>query len=425
LFRISNIRIFEHSGLSKNMAKKTVSSTKKKKDAPKQPPRIYMDYAAATPVDPRVAKATTERLPDVFANSMSFHSFGQQAREVLEASRVDIAAIINVNSKEIFFTGSATESNNLALKGVMFANRNRGKHLIISPIEHACIIESSAWLERQGFEVTRLKVDKFGLVDPQEVAAAIRPDTIMVSVMHANNEIGTIEPIAEIGKVCRAKGVYFHTDAAQTFGKVAIDVKKMNIDLLTASSQKIYGPKGAACLYVREGVKIEPVLHGGGQESGLRSSTVNVPAIYGFAQAGLIAQKEMAKESARMIVLRDKLIEGILKGIKGSHLNGHPTKRLPGNANVWFDFVEGESMIIQLDINGIAASTGSACSSAKLSPSHVLMAIGLQPQEAHGSLRLSLGRWSKASEVNHVLKVLPKIITRLRELSPFKTHEDQ
>lgn len=406
------------------MAKKIISK-KKKSVAKPQPRRIYMDYAAATPVDPRVAKIIAQNLPEMFANSMSFHSFGQQAREILEQSRADIAGIINAKAKEIVFTGSATESNNLALKGVMFANRGRGKHLIISPIEHACVMESSEWLWRQGFEVSRLKVDKFGLVDPNEVAQAIRPDTILVSVMHANNEIGTVEPVAEIGKICREKGVYFHTDAAQSFGKIAIDVQKMNIDLLTASSQKIYGPKGAACLYVREGVKIEPVLHGGGQESGLRSSTVNVPAIYGFAQAGSIAKKEMARESARQIVLRDKFINGILKNIKGSHLNGHPTKRLPGNVNIWFEFVEGESMIIQLDINGIAGSTGSACSSAKLTASHVLTAIGLQPQEAHGSLRLSLGRWSKASDVNYVLKVLPKIITRLREISPFKSNDQE
>lgn len=400
------------------MAKKTV---KKRKTAVK-PKRVYMDYGAATPVDPRVAKMTAQLLPEMFANSMSFHSFGQEAREILEQSRADVAGVINAKPSEIVFTGSATESNNFALKGVMFANKNRGKHLIISPIEHACVLESAEWLSRQGFEVTRLKVDQYGSVDPKEVEASIRPDTILVSVMHANNEIGTIEPIEEIGKICREKGVYFHTDAAQTFGKVAIDVKKMNIDLMTVSSQKIYGPKGAACLFIREGVKIEPLLHGGGQESGLRSSTVNVPAIYGFAQAALIAKKELVKEAARQIKLRDKLINGILKTIPGTHLNGHKTKRLPGNVNIWFEFVEGESMIIQMDINGIAASTGSACSSAKLTASHVLTAIGLKPQEAHGSLRLSLGRWSKDSDVNYVLKVLPKIITRLREISPFKAN---
>jgi len=403
----------------KIMAKKIISK-KRKYVKPAQPKRIYMDYAAATPVDPRVAKKTADNLPEFFANSMSFHSFGQDARGILEQSRADIAGIINANPKEIVFTGSATESNNLAIKGVMFGNKDRGKHLIISPIEHACVMESAVWLERQGFEVTRLKVDGYGMVNPADVAAAIRPDTVLVSVMHANNEIGTIEPIEEIGKICRQKGVYFHTDAAQSFGKIPIDVVKMNVDLLTVSSQKIYGPKGAACLYIKEGTKIEPILHGGGQESGLRSSTVNVPAIYGFAQAALIAKKEMAKEFARQIKLRDKLISGILKNISHSYLNGHPQKRLPNNVNARFDYVEGESMIIQLDINGIAASTGSACSSAKLTASHVLTAIGLKPQEAHGSLRLSIGRWTKASDVDYVLKILPKIIQRLREISPFK-----
>jgi len=409
-------------GHYKTMAKKLTLKKKKHTKQP-QPRRIYMDYAASTPIDPRVAKKTTQILPQISANSMSYHSFGQQAREVLEQSRADIASIINCQPKEIVFTGSATESNNLTLKGVMFANKSRGKHLIISSIEHACIIESAKWLEKQGFEVTRLKVDKYGLVDPQDVVAAIRPGTILVSVMHGNNEIGTIEPIEEIGKICRAKNVYFHTDAAQTFGKVPIDVKKMNVDILTASSQKIYGPKGAACLFIREGVKIEPILHGGGHEFGLRSSTVNVPAIYGFAQAGLIAQKGMAKESTRLTKMRDKLINGILKNIKNSYLNGHPTKRLPNNVNVRFDFVEGESMIIQLDINGIAASTGSACSSAKLEASHVLTAIGLKPEQSHGSLRLSVGRWTKESDINYVLNILPKIIQRLREISPFKTNE--
>ncbi|UMX47545.1 MAG: cysteine desulfurase [Candidatus Nealsonbacteria bacterium DGGOD1a] len=405
------------------MMVKKIIVKKNKSDRQLQPKRIYMDYGAATPVDPRAAKLAAGILPEIFANSMSFHSFGQDARAVLEQSRQDVASVIGAPAKEIIFTGSATESNNLALKGVMFANRQKGKHLIISPIEHACVMESAAWLEKQGFEVTRLKVDKYGLANPDDVAAAIRSDTVLVSVMHANNEIGTIEPIAEIGKICRDKGAYFHTDAAQSFGKIEIDVSKMNIDLLTASSQKIYGPKGAACLFVRQGVKIEPILHGGGQESGMRSSTVNVPAIYGFAQAALIAKKEMAKESARQIKLRDKLIAGILKNIPRSHLNGHPAKRLPGNANIWFEFVEGESMIIQMDINGIAASTGSACSSAKLTASHVLTAIGLKPQEAHGSLRLSIGRQTKDSDVNYVLKTLPKIITRLREISPFKAND--
>jgi cysteine desulfurase len=281
-------------------------------------------------------------------------------------------------------------------------------------------MESAKWLEKQGFEITRLKVDKYGLVDPDEVKKAIKKETILVSIMHANNEIGTIEPIEEIGKICKERGVYFHTDAAQSFGKIPINVNKMNIDLMTVSSHKMYGPKGAAALFVREGTKIEPILHGGGHEMGLRSSTVNVAAIVGFAEACKICKKEMAKEAKRLTKLRDKLIKGVLEKIPGSHLNGHPTKRLPNNANFWFEGVEGESIVIQLDLLGIAASTGSACSSEKLEPSHVLLAIGLRPEQAHGSLRLSLGRWTKEKEIDYVLKVLPKVIERLRKISPIK-----
>jgi cysteine desulfurase len=407
------------------MAKKTISKRKKTRKTGAAPRRIYMDYAAATPVDPRVAEATARRLPEMFSNSMSFHSFGQQARAALEEARQIVADTMGAKINEIVFTASATESNNLALKGIAFANKNKGRHIIISPIEHSCVMESAKWLESQGFEITRLKVDQYGLVNPADVSAAIRSGTILVSVMHANNEIGTIEPIAEIGKICKEKGVYFHTDAAQSFGKMPIDVNKMNVDLLTASSQKMYGPKGAACLFIREGVKIEPILHGGGQEFGMRSSTVNVPAIWGFAQACLIARRDMAKESARLAKMRDKLINGILKNISDARLNGHPARRLPNNINVSFKFVEGESMIVQLDMRGIAASTGSACSSAKLAPSHVLLAIGLKPQEAHGSLRLSLGRQTKESGIKFVLKVLPEIIARLREISPFKSYGEK
>jgi cysteine desulfurase len=271
-----------------------------------------------------------------------------------------------------------------------------------------------------------LPVDKYGLIDPEEVKKAIKKETILVSIMHANNEIGTIEPIEEIGEIVKSqkskvKGqTYFHTDAAQTLGKIPIDVNKMNIDLLTASSHKMYGPKGVACLFIREGTKIEPLLHGGGHEAGLRSSTVNVAAIVGFAEACKVCKKEMKKEVQREIKLRDKLIKGVLEKISGSHLNGHPKKRLQNNANFWFEFVEGESMVIQLDLAGIAASTGSACSSAKLEPSHVLLAIGLRPEQAHGSLRLTLGRWTTEKEINYVLKVLPEVIKKLRKISPFK-----
>ena len=379
--------------------------------------RIYLDYAATTPVDPRVFRAMLPYFSKKFGNTMSLHSFGQEAKLALEKSREEIAGLIGARSEEIIFTSSATESNNLALKGIALANKDRGKHIIISSIEHPCIMESAGWLEAQGFEVSKLKVDKYGRVSPGDVKAAMKKGTILVSIIHASNEIGTIQPIQEIGRICREKGVYFHTDAVQSFGKIPIDVNKTNVDLLSASSHKMYGPKGAACLYVRKGTKIEPILHGGGQESGLRSSTVNLPAIVGFAEACETAKREMKRENERIAKLRDKLIKGVLTKIKGAHLNGHPKNRLANNANFWFQFVEGESMVIQLDLLGIAVSTGSACSSAKLEPSHVLLAIGLKHQEAHGSLRITLGKWTTEREINYLIKVLPGIVKRLREIS--------
>ena len=385
--------------------------------------KIYLDYAATTPTDPRVFREMLSYFTKKFGNTMSLHNFGQEAKQALEESREVVADLIKAKPNEIIFTGSATESNNLALKGIAFANRKKGKHIIISRIEHPCIMESAKWLETQGFKITRLPVDKYGLIDPIDVKKTIRKDTILVSIIHASNEIGTIQPIEKIGEICRKKGVYFHTDAVQSFGKIEIDVNKMKVDLLTASSHKMYGPKGAALLFVREGTKIEPILHGGGQESGLRSSTVNVPGILGFAKACEICKREMKRESQRLTKLRDRLIKGVLGKIEFSHLNGHPQKRLPNNTNFWLEFVEGESIVIQLDLLGIAASTGSACSSVKLEPSHVLLAIGLKPQEAHGSLRLTLGRWTKEKDINYVLKVLPGIIKRLRKISPFKQHE--
>ena len=382
--------------------------------------KIYMDYAATTPVDPRVVKAMLPYFTKKFGNTMSLHSFGQEAKAALEESREVVANLIGAKPNEIIFTSSATESNNLALKGIAFANKEKGRHIVISSVEHPCIMESAKWLERQGFRITRLPVDKYGLINPEDVKKTIKKETILVSAIHASNEIGNIEPIKEIGKICKEKGVYFHTDAVQSFGKIPINVNKMNIDLLSASSHKMYGPKGAACLFIREGIKIEPILHGGGQEVGLRSSTVNVPAIVGFAKACEISKKEMKKEGERVTKLRDKLIKGVLEKIPDSYLNGHPKKRLPNNANFWFKFVEGESIVIQLDLLGIAASTGSACSSVKLEPSHILLAIGLKPEEAHGSLRLTLGRWTKEKEINYLLKVLPQIIKNLRKISPFK-----
>jgi len=384
---------------------------------PKKRKRIYLDFAATTPVDPRVFKAMKPYFAEIFGNTASFHHFGQEAKEALEKSREVVADFIRAKSSEIIFTSSATESNNLALKGIAFANKERGSHIIISSIEHPSIMESARWLETQGFEVTRLKVDKYGLVNPDDVRKTIKKETILVSIMHANNEIGTIEPIEEIGKICKEKNIYFHTDAVQTAGKIPIDVNKMNVDLATLSSHKIYGPKGAAALFVRERTKIEPILHGGGQEMNLRSSTVNVAAIVGFAKACEIAKKEMEMETKKLSKLRDKLIKEVLKKSPGSHFNFHPTKRLPNNANFWFEEVEGESLVIQLDLMGVAASTGSACASGKLEPSHVLLAIGLKPNQASGYLRLSLGRWTKEEEINYLLEILPKIVEKLRKFT--------
>ena len=338
--------------------------------------------------------------------------------------------MIKAEPKEIFFTGSATESNNLALKGIAlaslsrersgFANKDTGRHVIISSIEHPCVLESAQWLKKQGFEITKLPVDKDGLINLENLKKAIKENTILVSIIYANNEIGTIQPIEEIGSICREKKIIFHTDAAQSFGKIEIDVNKMNIDLLTASSHKMYGPKGAACLFVRKGIKIEPILHGGGHELGLRPGTINLPAIVGFAKAIEIAEKEMKKEKQRLTGLRDKLIKSILNKIENSYLNGHPVKRLPNNVNLRFSFIEGESIILELDSLGIMVSSGSACSSPKLEPSHVLLAIGLTHQQAHGSVRISLGRWTKESDINYLIKILPGIIERLRKISPFK-----
>ena len=382
--------------------------------------KTYLDYAATTPVDPRVLKAMLLYFTEKFGNSVSLHSFGQEAKKALEKNRLIMAKALNAKDKnEIIFTSSATESNNLAIKGIAFANQNKGKHIIISSIEHNCVLNSAEWLEKQGFKVTKIKVDKYGLINPKEIEKAVRKDTILVSIIHANNEIGTIEPIEEIGKICEKKKVYFHTDAVQSFAKIPIDVQKMKIDLLTASSHKLYGPKGAALLYIKKGTKIEPLIHGGGHEFGLRASTVNVPAIVGFGKAVEICEKEMKKESKRLSKLRDKLINIVLKKIPDSHLNGHPKKRLPNNTNFGFDYIEGESIIMDLNSYGIACSTGSACSSEKLEASHVLLACGLRPEQVHGSLRLTIGRWTKKEDIDYLLKILPKTIKKLRKLSPY------
>jgi cysteine desulfurase len=378
---------------------------------------IYFDYAATTPVDQRVLKSMLPYFSEKYGNTMSFHSLGQQARQDLEQAREKVSKLINSQPEEIIFTSSATESNNLALKGICFANQKKGNHIIISSIEHPCIIESVKWLEKNGFKVTKISVDQYGLINLDELKDKINKRTILVSITHASNEIGTIQPIEKIAKICQERKVLFHTDAVQSFARIPINVNKIKIDLLTASSHKIYGPKGAGLLFVRKNTKIIPLLHGGGQEFNLRSSTINMPAVVGFSKAVEIAEKEMAKDNEKLIKLRDKLIKQVLDKIPGSYLNGHPKNRLNNNANFRFDFVEGESIIMQLDLFGIAASTGSACSSIKLEPSHVLMATGLKHEQAHGSLRISLGKWTTENEINYLLKVLPGIIENLRKIS--------
>ena len=373
--------------------------------------RIYMDYASTTPIDPKVLNAMLPYLREKFGNTMSPHSWGMEAREALESARETIASFINALPAEVVFTSSATESNNLAIKGAALASKDKGRHVVTSLIEHLSVLEPCRWLERNGFEVTYLKVDRNGVVDPVEVEKAIRRDTILVSIMHANNEIGTIEPIKEIGEICKEKNVIFHVDAAQSLGKLPIDVKKLNVDLLTMSGHKIYGPKGIGALYVREGVKLEPLLHGGGHERGLRSSTVNVAGAVGFAEACRIAEKEMGREVERLRGLCERLIEGISE-IDGAHLTGHPEKRLPTIASFWLEFIDGERLMIELEERGIAASTGSACSSGKLEPSHVLLAIGLNERQAKSGLRLSIGRWTKPKEVDYVIRSLAEIFEK-------------
>jgi cysteine desulfurase len=377
---------------------------------------IYFDYAATTPIDKRVIKSMAPFLNEKFGNPSSMHSFSGDTKKALEKSRSIIAKAINANSEEIIFTSSATESNNMALKGIAFAKKSG--HILVSSIEHDCVLNTAKWLGKNGFEVEFLPVNRDGIVDPKEVEKRIKKNTILVSVMHVNNEIGTIQPIEKIGRICKKNNIYFHSDAAQSFSKIPIDIT--NIDLLTISSQKIYGPKGAAALFIKGGVKIEPLLHGGGQEKGLRSSTENVPAIVGFAKATEIAISTMEKEQERLTKLRDKIIEKLTKEVPNCYLNGHRTKRVSNNINIRFSFIEGEAILFMLNSYGIAVSTASACSSPKLEPSHVLSAMGLKQEEAHGSIRISLGRMTKESEVNYLLKVLPEVVKKLREISPHK-----
>lgn len=381
--------------------------------------KIYLDYAATTPVDPKVLGAMLPYFNQYYGNSMSLHEFGFKTSEAVENARGIIAKALKASDDEIVFTGSASESNNLALKGLVEANPKKNK-IIISSVEHDCIRNSAIWLRGKGYKVVMLPVDKKGFVDFEVLKKEIDKTTLVVSIIHGSNEMGTIQDIKKIGELCRERGVYFHTDASQSFGKVPIDVKEMKIDLLTASSHKIYGPKGVAILYVRDGIKINPIMHGGGHEGGLRSSTVNVPAIVGMGKAVELCVKNMKTENERLTKLRDKLIGGILTSIDDCWLNGDDKKRLSNNVNISFERVEGESILMELSNRGIMCSTGSACSSNNLEPSHVLLAMGLSSPEAHGSLRFSLGRYTTDSEINYVLKTLPIVLKKMRKMSPFK-----
>ena len=377
--------------------------------------KIYLDHAATTPVVKEVLEAMLPFFDKKFGNASSLHSWGRGAREALEESREKVAELINADASEIVFTGGGTESDNLAIKGIAFKH---GKgHIITSSIEHPAVLETCRYLEKKGFDVTFLPVDKYGLVSPEDVEKAIKDNTILISIMHANNEIGTIEPIEEIGKIAKKHGIIFHTDAVQSVGKIKVDVKKIDVDLLSMSSHKIHGPKGVGALYVKHGVKLEPILHGGGHEYGLRSSTENVAGIVGFAKACEIARKRLHEDAEKMKKLRDKIIEETLK-IEETYLTGHPNKRLPNNASFYFKGIEGESLVLMLDAKGIATSTGSACSSKKLQPSHVLLAIGIKPEDAHGSLRVTLGRENREEEIDYFLEVLPQVVEELRKISP-------
>ena len=380
--------------------------------------RVYLDYAATTPTHPEVVKAMLPYFTDAPGNPSSIHSHGQEAKGAIEEARVKVAELIGARDEEIVFTSGGTEADNFAIKGVAFANEAKGDHIITSSIEHHAVIETCKFLERRGFRVTYLPVDTAGLVDPDDVKRAITDKTILISVMHANNEMGTIEPIAEIGRIAREAGIYFHTDAVQTVGHIPVDVNELGVDLLSVSAHKLYGPKGVGALYIRKGTKLIPFMHGGEQERRRRASTENVPGIVGFGCAAELALREMDEEADRLTNLRDRLVKNILEQIDHTSLNGHPEKRLPNNANVSIDFVEGESMILNLDLESICASTGSACSSSSLEASHVLLAMGLSHEQAHGSLRFTLGKWSTEEEINRVLEVLPKIVVKLRAMSP-------
>ena len=381
--------------------------------------KVYLDNAATTMVRQEVVDAMIPAFTTYYGNPSSLHAYARDAEKLLNDARADVAAVIGAKPDEIVFTGGGSESDNMALRGAVAANKKKGKHVITSAVEHHAVLHTLEAMQKEGIiELTVLPVDEFGIVSTDSVANALRDDTVLVSVMFANNEVGSINPIAEIGKVCREKGVLFHTDAVQATGHVPIDVNAMNIDLLSISAHKFHGPKGVGALYIKKGVRIPALIIGGGQEKKRRAGTENVPGIVGLASALKIANAHMEENDKRVGALRDKLIKGIAESIPDVKLNGHPTLRLPNNVNFSIRYIEGESILLMLDINGIAASSGSACTSGSLDPSHVLLAMGLTHEVAHGSLRLTLSEFSTEEEVDYVLDLLPQIVQRLRDMSP-------
>ena len=379
--------------------------------------RIYLDNAATTAVSPEVLTAMLPYFTECYGNPSSIHSTGRDAHKAVDAARRQVAAAINADPSEIYFTAGGSESDNWAIKGTAFAKRDKGNHIITTAIEHHAVLHTCQWLEKQGFEVTYLPVDENGLVSVEDVEKAITDKTILISVMAANNEIGTIEPIAEIGALARSRGILFHTDAVQAVGAIPLDVKAMNIDMLSMSGHKFHGPKGIGALYVRKGVRLDTLIAGGAQERGKRAGTENLSGIVGIGKAIEIATRDMEANAARMTALRDKLIHGILESIPDVRLNGHPTRRLPNNVNVSVRYIEGEALLLRLDLAGIAGSSGSACTSGSLDPSHVLLAIGLPHEIAHGSLRLTLGTDTTEADIDEVLDKLPGIVKNLRDMS--------
>lgn len=378
--------------------------------------KVYLDNIAAKPVDPRVVQAMQPYLQEIFGNPSSLHSWGRQAQAGLNKARGQVAALVGAQPEEIIFTSSGSEANNLALKGLLAASKK--KHLIVSAIEHFSVLQIAKRLEKQGYQVTYLPVNEYGQVSLDELKKAINSETALVSIQHANSEVGTIQPIAEIGAICRQQGVIFHTDAVVTAGLLPLNVRQFSVDALTLTANQFYGPLGAAALYVRKGVRLQPQIEGGIQENGRRAGTENVAAVVGMGKAAEIAAKEKDIWAEKLTVLRDKLITGLLSVIPNARLNGHPALRLPDNVNIGIEFIEGESMLLMLDMAGVAASSGSACTSRALKASHVLKAMGVPHEKIHGSLLFTLGKQNSDEEINYVLKTLPPIVERLRAMSP-------